>query len=173
VIENDPLPVPAPPAATTPIDLARAATGGLLGAVVGGLLWGLLVKATGTEIGFAATGVGALAGFGTVFIAPTKNRAPLQVISAGSAVFGVLLGKYAAFVFLAHALLEDRVGPGAGAALPFFSGQTFSFFLQAFGDLFGGFDLLWVGFAVYTAWRIPAGQGFGRYASSLRQPPAP
>jgi hypothetical protein len=173
MIENDPLAVPAPPPTTTPTDLARAAAGGLLGAIVGGLLWGLLVKATETEIGFAATGVGALAGFGTVFLARTRNRAPLQVISAGSAVCGILLGKYAAFVFLAHALLEDRVGPGAAAVLPFFSGDTVSLFLQGFGELFGGFDLLWVGLAVYTAWRIPAGRGFGRYAPSLRQPPAP
>ena len=173
MIENDPIAVPAPPPASTPVDLARAAAGGLLGAILGGLLWGLLVKATGTEIGFAATGVGALAGFGTVLLARTRNRTPLQPISAGAAILGILVGKYAAFVFMAHALLEEHVGAGAAAVLPFFSGRTFSLFLDGFGDLFGGFDLLWIGFAVYTAWRIPAGQGFGRFAPSLRQPPAP
>jgi hypothetical protein len=173
VIENDPLAVPAPPPTSTIVDLVRAAAGGLLGAIVGGLLWGLLVEATDTEIGFAATGVGALAGFGTVLLSRARDRGPLQVISAGSAIAGILLGKYAAFVFMAHALLEERVGPDAGAVLPFFSGRTVSLFVQGFGEVFGGFDLLWVGSAVYTAWRIPAGQGFGRFASSLRQPPAP
>lgn len=173
MIENDPLAVPAPPPTTTTVDLVRAAAGGLLGAIVGGLSWGLLVEATNTEIGFAATGVGALAGFGTVLLGRTRNRVPLQVISAGAAILGILLGKYAAFVFTAHALLEEQIGAGAGAVLPFFSGSTLSLFLQGFGELFGGFDLLWIGFAVYTAWRIPAGQGFGRFAPSLRQPPAP
>jgi hypothetical protein len=39
--------------------------------------------------------------------------------------------------------------------------------------VFSGFDVLWIVFAVYTAWRIPQGQGFGRWAPGRARPPTP
>jgi hypothetical protein len=155
-----------PPLSST--DLALAIAGGLVAAIVGGIAWGYLVQATEMELGIAAIGIGFLAGFGVVLVTRGKRGVPLQVIAAVSAVIGVLFGKYFAFVQVGQDIFDDEIGPGAGASLSLFSGDTFSFFMDGFGDLFSPFDLLWVAFAVYTAWRIPQGQGFGRWTPGAR-----
>jgi hypothetical protein len=168
--------VPPPPeqAAGTPAssaagaDLALALVGGLVGAIVGGIAWGYLVKSIDTELGIAAIGVGILAGFGVASLARGKRGVPLQVIAALTAALGILWGKYFAFVLVGRDLLREEFGVGS-EALPLVSGDTFSLFTASFADLFSGFDIAWMAFAVYTAWRIPAGQGFGRMAPGARR----
>ena len=163
---QQPVTVPGPPEPLTTADLAKAVVGGLAGAIVGGVIWGLIVGATGTELGIVAIGVGVLAGFGVVLMSRSKRGAPLQVIAAVCAVAGILFGKYFAFV----QIVNDELGAGTASL---FSGRTFSAFTDVFGELVGGFDILWIVFAVYTAWRIPQGQGFGRWAPGRTQPPPP
>jgi hypothetical protein len=158
--------VPSPPEPLSSGDLAMAAIGGLVGAIVGGLIWGLLVGATGTELGIVAIGIGVLAGFGVVLAARGKHGMPLQVIAGLAAVVGILFGKYFAFV----QVVNKELGSGVASV---FDGRTFSAFTEIIGELFSGFDVLWVVFAVYTAWRIPQGQGFGRWAPGRTRPPAP
>ena len=160
---------PAPPPPPTGRDIVLAIVGGLIGAIVGGIAWGYLVKSTETEIGIAAIGVGVLAGFGVALFARGKRGVPLQVIAAAAAGLGILWGKYFAFVLVGRDLLEDRLGVAGRAELPLFSGETFSLFVDGFTDLFSGFDVAWIVFAVYTAFRIPAGQGFGRMAPGTRR----
>ena len=167
-------PPPEQPATTAPspatgADLALALVGGLVGAVVGGIAWGYLVKTTETELGIAAIGVGILAGFGVALLARGKHGTPLQVIAALTAAFGILWGKYFAFVIVGREILETEFGVRARGALPLFSGETFSLFTDAFTELFNGFDVAWIAFAVYTAWRIPAGLGFGRMVPGARR----
>ena len=167
--------VPPPPeqAAATPAasaagaDLALALVGGLVGAIVGGIAWGYLLKSIEAELGIAAIGVGILAGFGVASLARGKRGVSLQVIAALTAAFGILWGKYFAFVLVGRDALK---GFGVGSeALPLLSGDTFSLFTAASEELFSGFDIAWMAFAVYTAWRIPAGQGFGRMAPGARR----
>jgi hypothetical protein len=156
-----------PPSPVTGADLALALVGGLVGAIVGGIAWGYLVRSIDTELGIAAIGVGILAGFGVALLARGKRGVPLQVTAAAAAALGVVWGKYFSFVLLGRDALEEF---GVGSeAVPLFSGDTFSLFTQAFPELFNGFDVAWVAFAVYTAWRIPAGQGFGRMAPGTRR----
>ena len=126
------------------------------------------MRSIDTELGIAAIGVGILAGFGVALLARGKRGVPLQVIAALAAALGILWGKYFAFVLVARDLLRERFGVGS-EALPLFSGDTFSLFTDTFPELFGGFDVAWMAFAVYTAWRIPAGQGFGRMAPGARR----
>ncbi|HEX4942482.1 MAG TPA: hypothetical protein VFW51_08095 [Actinomycetota bacterium] len=160
-------PAASPPPPATGADLSLALAGGLVGAIVGGIAWGYLVRSIDTELGIAAIGVGILAGFGVALLARGTRGAPLQVIAAVAAALGIVWGKYFAFVLLGRdALKEFGVG---SEALPLFSGGTFSLFTDAFPELFGGFDVAWIVFAVYTAWRIPAGQGFGRMAPGARR----
>jgi hypothetical protein len=156
-----------PPAATGP-DLALALVGGLVGAIVGGIAWGYLVRSIDTELGIAAIGVGILAGFGVALLARGKRGVPLQVIAALAAALGILWGKYFTLVLVGRDLLREEFGVGSDA-LPLFSGHTFSLFIETFSELFSGFDVAWIAFAVYTAWRIPAGQGFGRMAPGTRR----
>ena len=156
---------PPPPAAGA--DLALALVGGLAGAIVGGIAWGYLVKSIDTELGIAAIGVGILAGFGVALLARGKRGVPLQMIAALTAALGILWGKYFAFVLVGREALKEF---GVGSeALPLVSDDTFSLFTASFADLFSGFDIAWMAFAVYTAWRIPAGQGFGRMAPGARR----
>jgi hypothetical protein len=163
-------PATATAAAPTAADLALALVGGLVGAIVGGIAWGYLVKTTEMELGIAAIGVGVLAGFGVALLARGKRGAPLQVIAALAAAFGILWGKYFAFVIVGRDYLESRFGSDiAREALPLLSGETFSAFTDGFTDLFSGFDVAWMVFAVYTAWRIPAGLGFGRMVPGPRR----
>ena len=158
--------VPTPPEPLTGSDLALAAVGGVLGAIVGGLIWGFLVAATDTELGIVAIGIGVLAGFGVVLGARRKHGVPLQVIAGVAALVGILFGKYFAFV----QIVNEEFGSGVASV---FDGRTFSAFTDIIGDVFNGFDVLWVVFAVYTAWRIPQGQGFGRWAPGRTRPPTP
>ena len=161
-------PSTAPPPPPTGADLALGLVGGLVGAIVGGVAWGYLVKTTTMELGIAAIGVGILAGFGVALAARGTRGAPLQVIAALAAAVGILWGKYFAFVIVGRDLLRNEFGI-SGPALPLLSGETFSLFTDAFTDLFSGFDVAWIAFAVYTAWRIPAGLGFGRMVPGTRR----
>lgn len=163
---QEPTAVPSPPEPLAAGDLVRAAIGGLAGGILGGVIWGLIVGATDIELGIAAIGVGVLAGFGVALLCRDRHGTSLQVIAAIGAVIGILFGKYFAFV----QVLNDEFGEGAVAL---FSRRTFEAFTRLFGELVSGFDLLWIVFAVYTAWRIPQGQGFGRWAPGRTQPPAP
>ena len=150
-------------------DIGLAIVGGLIGAIVGGVAWGYLVKSTEMELGIAAIGIGVLAGFGVALFARGTGGVPLQVIAAAAAALGILWGKYLAFVLVGRDFLGEQFGAVGRAALPLFSGETFSLFREGFTDLFGGFDVAWIVFAVYTAFRIPAGKGFGRMAPGMRR----
>ena len=152
----------APPPTTRQLVLALVA--GLAAAIVGGIIWGLISAATESEFGIAAIGIGVLTGLAVVFAARGSAGIPLQVIAALSAVLGVLWGKYYAFVRVGQDFVEERL-PGSGITVPLFSGDTFRLFTEGFGELFSGWDIAWIGFAIYTAWRIPQGKGFGRWAA--------
>ena len=80
----DPITVPAPPQPLSASDLTRAASGGLIGAILGGVIWGFIVAATDYELGIVATGIGLLAGFGVVLLCRNKHGMPLQVIAAAA-----------------------------------------------------------------------------------------
>jgi hypothetical protein len=162
----DPISVPAPPRPLSASDLARAAVGGLIGALLGSVIWGFIVAATDYELGIVATGIGLLAGFGVVLLSRDKHGVPLQAIAAVCAVVGIVWGKY----FTVVQVVKNELG---GDVAPLFSSRSFDLFGAVFDEIFSGFDLLWVAFAVYAAWRIPAGQGFGRWAPGRGQPPAP
>jgi len=135
-----------------------AAIAGLGAAVVGGVAWGLIVKWTGYEIGFAAWGVGFIVGTAVVFGAQGKRGTPFQLLGVALALVGILLGKYLAFVWVG----QDALG-SVGLSLPIFSTDTVRFFWDLRSDVWGGWDLLWAGLAVVTAFRIP----------KLREDPAP
>jgi hypothetical protein len=129
-----------------------AALAGLAAAIVGGVVWGLIVRWSDYEIGFAAWGIGFIVGTAVVFGAQGARGTPLQVLAVVLALAGILLGKYLAFVWIG----QDALGKaGLSNALPVFSTNTMRFFWDAKSDVFGGWDLLWAGLAVVTAFRIP------------------
>ena len=61
-----------------------------------------------------------------------------------------LVGKY-----LSYAFVVQEEAKSFGESIGLVSGDMFSFFREDLDIVFGWFDLLWAGLAVFTAWRIP------------------
>lgn len=75
-------------------------TGGLIGAVLGGVLWAKCLQWTGSTAGYVAIGIGVLTGFGMLIssaqIDPMAQKYWLM-LSVGAAFFalvGIVIGKY-------------------------------------------------------------------------------
>jgi hypothetical protein len=133
-----------------PGNLLRAAGAGLVAALVGGIVWGLIVKWTQYELGFVAWGIGFLVGTAVVYGARNLRGIPFQLIAVVFALLGIAIGKYLGFVWVGQDEL-DKIG----IDLPLFSKDTFDLYWDARKDVWGWWDLLWVGLAVVTAFRIP------------------
>ena len=124
--------------------------GGLIAAVAGALVWGLIVIKTDYEIGFAAWGIGFLCGLAVVRFAGGRKGLPLQVVAVVTALAGVALGKYITFAYLYRQALQE-----AGIVSPsYVSADTISAFFHNLSIVFSFWDLLWAGLAVAAAWRI-------------------
>ena len=135
--------------------LPRGIAGGVLAALVGGLTWALVVTTTNYELGFVAWGIGFVAGTAVVVAAGGAKGLPLQAAAVASALLGILIGKYVTFVHVVRGQIEEIAGSAAAANVSYFSLETARFFGEEIGAVFGGFDLLWAGLAIFTAWRIP------------------
>ncbi len=128
-----------------------ALAGGAVGALVGAVIWAVIVVATNYEIGYVAVLVGYLAGQGVKLGAGKGRGQTLQIAAAGMAVFGLAIAKY---FILAHFVISSPSGEELG--LGYFSPELFMVFLQNIGSSLSPFDLLWIAFALMTAWRLPA-----------------
>jgi signal peptidase I len=147
---REPEPVPPPPA-TEDVGGKAFALGllaGDLAAIGGGLVWGLVVKWTEHEFGFLAWGMGLLTAVAIRGVVGRRSQ-DLQVAAIGSALLGILIGKYLGFAFAVQAS-QDAVGSHFGLL----SGDMLSLFRHSLGDVFGKFDLLWAGLAVASAWLL-------------------
>jgi mannose/fructose/N-acetylgalactosamine-specific phosphotransferase system component IID len=144
---SDPVaPATAPPPSAS---LPRAIAGGLAAAVVGGVVWALIVKTTDYEVGFVAWGIGFAVGTAVVLATGGAKGRPLQIVAVVLALVGVLIGKYLSYAFIVQEEAESF-----GESIGLFSGDMFRFFREDLDAVFGLFDLLWVGLAVFSAWRI-------------------
>jgi hypothetical protein len=88
--------------------LGPGIAGGLVAAIAGGFLWGLIVILTEYEIGIAAWGIGFLAGFGVVRFAGGAKGTPLQVVAVISSLLGIVIGKYISYAYFFKQAVEDR-----------------------------------------------------------------
>jgi signal peptidase I len=123
--------------------LGVALLAGITAAIVGGIAWGVIAKWTDYEAGILALGIGLLVAF-AVYAATGGRRGPeLQAVAVGNALLGILIGKYLSFAFA-----TQDVFPGVGPL----SGEMFRLFRDALHDVFGLYDLLWIGLATTAAW---------------------
>jgi len=152
-------------------NLVGALVGGGAAAIIGGVLWGLIAYKTEHEIGYMAWGIGFLCGIGVLLLSGGRKGVPFQVIAVLSSILGIGMGKYATFFFAAKAALAERAGPVTAAKLSLFSPKAITYFLTHLGGMLSFFDILWVLFAVVTAWRIPAALGFRRPGHAAPPPP--
>jgi signal peptidase I len=133
-------PAPEPPPAP---NVGGAFAVGLLAAVLAGIAWGLIVNWTGYETGILALGVGLVTAFAVYSAAGGRRTQELQVVAVAAALVGILVGKYLGFAFLTQDLF-----PGVGVV----SGEMFRLFRESLAEIFGLFDLLWIGLAAAAAW---------------------
>lgn len=136
-----------------------AVIGGVLAAVLGGFIWGMIVINTGYEIGIAAWGMGGLAGYAVVLFSKGRKGFPLQIVAILSSVLGIVIGKYALFFHYLKEAVAKEQGSEVASTISAFSEGTIQFFFENIGLTVSGFDILWVILAVLTAWRIPKGSG--------------
>ena len=97
-----------------------APLGGLIGAIIGGVLWAKYIQWTGSNGGFVAFAIGALCGIGIVFTGSrsldTDNQKNWLYLAIGAAFFsiiGILAGKYLdvqlnAVNQIAHQIMEGE-----------------------------------------------------------------
>lgn len=138
--------------------IVGALAGGLVAAVGGGIAWGLIVKATGYEIGYMATGIGLLTGFAVVFFSGKKGQV-LQLIAVLSALIGIGMGKYTAFYYVLNEFVTIEYGEAAAGLVNIFSSEVFTLFFQSLTEMASFYDVLWILLAIVAAWRIPRGLG--------------
>ena len=116
---------------------------GGVAAVLGGIGWGLIVKWTDYEVGILALGIGVLTAFAVNRSTGGRRGPKLQAVAVGTALLGILIGKYLSFAFVTQQFL-----PGIGLL----SGEMLRLFRAGLRDIFGLYDLLWVGLAAAAAW---------------------
>jgi hypothetical protein len=127
--------------------LALGTLGAIGGAVVGAIAWAAFTAATNYQLGYIAVGVGFLCGFGMRALSGRRQRIE-GFIAAVVALLGCALGNVGATV----AVMSNHDHYPLGAALITVAAKP----LIAFDILregFDGMDLLFYGFAVYTAYR--------------------
>ena len=133
--------------------------GGLIAAVVSGAIWAGISIWTGYEVGYVAIGVGFLCGLGVMMMSQGKRGMPLQMIAVGASVLGIVIGKYITFFDVFKGMMATEAGTEAISWISMFSMGMIQFFSANITSMASGYDLLWIGLAVYTAWSIPKASG--------------
>ena len=139
--------LPPEPQAEPELKLGAALLAGIAAAIAGGIAWGLIVKWTEYETGILALGIGLLTAFAVHRSTGGQRGSDLQAIAVVTALLGILIGKYLSFAFVTQGI--ER---GFGVELGLFSGEMLRLFRDGLHDIFGLYDLLWVGVAAVVAW---------------------
>ncbi len=134
--------------------LVRAIPAGLIAALAGGVAWGLIVKWSEYEVGFVAWGIGFLVGLAVVTATGGRRGPLLQAVAIVSSLIGILVGKYLSYALVVQQVANEETGGAVNLSI--FSREMFDFFREDLNNVFGWIDLLWAGFAVFTAWRALA-----------------
>jgi hypothetical protein len=130
-------------------------------AILGGVVWGIIVLVSGYEIGFMATGIGVLTGYAVAKLTRARG-VPMQIIAVVAALIGILIGKYVTFYGILRELLTTEYGAEVAKQVSILSSDVFTFFLENFTEFLSVYDVLWVVLAIIAAWRIPKGLNIKR-----------
>ncbi|WP_228469106.1 hypothetical protein [Paenibacillus sp. JNUCC31] len=133
------------------IKIGMPIVGGLLAAIVGGIVWAVIAALTERELGLIAIVIGALTGYAVVLFSNKRIATVHKVIAVIFALIGILLGKYLTVVYFTSELFSD-----AGMMDLVFDGEMVSAFVDTFTDYFSEpIDLLFIVLAIVSAWQIP------------------
>ena len=152
-----------------------APLGGLLGAIVGGVLWAKYSQWTGHTAGFIAIGIGVFTGTGMLLTSSRSlerdARTMWLVVSTAAALFailGIFIGKYLDVQWNAVAQIAEQLrhenNISLEQAMPIatvlFKGQSVWELMQA---RMSRIDLLYCAAAAFIAFRIPSIQRLRDY----------
>ncbi|MDE0684673.1 MAG: hypothetical protein OXI63_17270 [Candidatus Poribacteria bacterium] len=141
--------------------------GGLLGAMLGGVLWAKYIQWTGHTAGFIAIGIGVLTGAGMLLTStrglPQDAKTTWRVVGMGAAVFailGIFIGKYLDVQWNAVAQIAEQLRQENNISLEqampiattLFKGQSVWELMQT---RMSRIDLLYGAVAAFVAFRIP------------------
>lgn len=126
-------------------NLTLGILGGALGAVIGAVAWGLLTWVTHVQIGYAAIGVGFLAGLGVRLLGRGIDPS-FAVVGAVMALLGVLLGN------LSWACIEIARQEGV-PVLAVAAALNSEMISAIFRETFSPIDLLFYGIAVWAGFK--------------------
>jgi hypothetical protein len=90
-----------------------------------------------------------------VITGPGGTSLSTQMIAAGAALIGVVVGKYYIFALLLKAAITDALGAQTAAAFTLVFTATFGFLKEDTGAVVGALDAVWLGVAIFIAWRTP------------------
>lgn len=135
-------------------NILQAIIGGVLAAGISGAAWAAIAVIMELEVGFAAWGIGFLAGWAVALFSRGKKGLSLQVIAVVSSLAGIALGKYITFYYYLMEAIGQDFGLDIAVEIPMFSKLVFDTLLENLSLLFSTFDILWVSLAVGTAWRF-------------------
>jgi uncharacterized membrane protein YqgA involved in biofilm formation len=149
--------------------------GGLLGAIVGGVLWAKYIQWTGHTAGFIAIGIGVFTGAGMLLTSSRSldrdARTMWLLVSTAAALFailGIFIGKYLDVQWNAVAQIAEQLrhenNISLEQAMPIatvlFKGQSVWELMQA---RMSRIDLLYCAAAAFIAFRIPSIQRLRDY----------
>ena len=113
-----------------------------------------MVAVTDHSIGFAAVGLGLLAGQLVAWFTKGVRGVFPAAVAAVAVVVALVAGKYAAFAYVIHRDAEHRFGALGGRYYGYLSGHTRDLFHSHLGTEFSAFYILWVGLGIAAAWRM-------------------
>lgn len=145
-----------------------APLGGLIGAILGGILWAKYIQWTGNTAGFIAVAIGVFTGVGILFTSsrslPADAKTAWHLASAAAALFaiiGIFVGKYLDVQWNAVAQITEQLmqeqhlsrEQATPIAKTVFNGHTV---WELMRDRMDWFDLVYCAGAAFVAYRIPA-----------------
>ncbi|CAI6085102.1 hypothetical protein PAECIP112173_04520 [Paenibacillus sp. JJ-100] len=146
------------------IKIGMPIIGGLIAAILGGVVWATVAAMTEYEVGLIAILVGVLCGYAVVLFSNKQIATVHKIIAIIFSLVGILLGKYLTVVYFTSELLTD-----ASVLKLVFDGEMISAFIETIQEYFSEpTDLLFIGLAVLSAWQIP-----GRMAKTSMASEAP
>jgi hypothetical protein len=128
------------------------AIAGFVVAVICGFLWALIVKLTDYELGLAAIGVGLGVSWAVMKASGGRRGPSIQFLTIAFSILGIIIGKGLTVTWAFWDQVKPT-GPEVADTPEWF--LRLLYFLLAPIVTFGFFDILWYGFAIYEAWKLP------------------
>ncbi len=130
--------------------------GGIIGAVGGCVAWGAVAAWTRHEISYLALGVGALTAFLVKLFSRGQAGVVGRMIAAICAAAGIIAGKYVAYYYLFKGADYAQYVGEITSKWTLFSSDSLDAFMNNPQDVFSYYDFLWIGLAVYAAFKYAA-----------------